>query len=135
MKILIADDDLVTREQLKRILVHIADEIIEAGDGREAFELVKSEDPDFLFTDLRMPELDGRGLLEAIRNSEAHRELPVVFMSGIRDKDQVAALLSLGIQDYVLKPLRAAEVHERLRRVIEQHTTWRDRAAQEPGDA
>ncbi|MBL8958930.1 MAG: response regulator, partial [Gemmatimonadetes bacterium] len=91
MKILIAEDDLVTRELLKRILSHMADEIVEAGDGIEALEKLETEDPDFLFTDLQMPELDGRALLEAIRNSKEHSEMPVVCMSAVKDKDEVTA--------------------------------------------
>ena len=127
MKILIAEDDLVTRELLKRILSHMADEIVEAVDGIEALEKIEVEDPDFLFTDLQMPELDGRALLEAIRASKEHSEMPVVCMSAVKDKDEVTALLALGIQDYILKPIRPAEVHDRFRKVIALHSGWRKR--------
>ena len=129
MKILIAEDDLVTRELLKRILKHMADEVIEAGDGLEALEKLSAEDPDFLFTDLQMPELDGKALLEAVRSSAAHRMLPVVCMSSVKDKAAITSLLALGIQDYVLKPIRAADVSERFRKVIAQHSGWRRRQA------
>lgn len=127
MKILIAEDDLVTRELLKRILSHMADEIVEAGDGLEALEKIESEDPDFLFTDLQMPELDGHALVEAIRNSKAHAQMPVVCMSSVKEKEEVVSLLALGIQDYILKPIRPAEVHDRFRKVIAQHSGWRRR--------
>lgn len=133
MKILIAEDDLVTRELLKRILSHMADEIVEAGDGLEALEMLETEDPDFLFTDLQMPELDGHALLEAVRSSPKHAQLPVVCMSAVKDKDEVTALLALGIQDYILKPIRPAEVHERFRKVIAQHSGWRRRQGAEGG--
>lgn len=129
MKILIAEDDLVTRELLKRILAHMADEIIEANDGLEALELIESEDPDFLFTDIQMPALDGRAIVEAVRASEKHRLLPIVCMSGVKDKDEITALVALGIQDYILKPIRPAEVQERFRKVISQHSGWRRRQA------
>ncbi|MGQ0646686.1 MAG: response regulator [Gemmatimonadaceae bacterium] len=127
MKILIAEDDLVTREMLKRVLGHLADEIVEAGDGLEALEKLESENPDFLLTDLQMPELDGRALVEAVRASKAHRQLPVVCMSAVKDKEQITALVALGIQDYILKPIRSAEVQERFAKVIEQHSGWRRR--------
>ena len=127
MKILIAEDDLVTRELLKRILSHMADEIVEAGDGLEALEKIESEDPDFLFTDLQMPELDGRALVEAVRSSKNHRLLPIVCMSAVKDKNEITTLVTLGIQDYVLKPIRPAEVQERFRKVLVQHSGWRRR--------
>lgn len=127
MKILIAEDDLVTRELLKRILVHMADEIIEANDGLEALEMIESEDPDFLFTDIQMPALDGKAIVEAVRSSRGHRLLPIVCMSSMKDKDVITNLVSLGIQDYILKPIRPAEVQERFRKVIAQHSGWRRR--------
>lgn len=129
MKILIAEDDLVTRELLKRILVHMADEIIEASDGLEALEMIESEDPDFLFTDIQMPALDGKAIVEAVRSSKEHRLLPIVCMSAVKDKDEITSLVALGIQDYILKPIRPAEVQERFRRVISQHSAWRRRQA------
>ncbi|MCC6316474.1 MAG: response regulator [Gemmatimonadaceae bacterium] len=129
MKILIAEDDLVTRDLLKRILRHLADEIIEANDGIEALSLIESEDPDFLFTDIQMPGLDGRAVVEALRASAAHRGLPIVCMSAVRAKEEVISLVALGIQDFVAKPIRATEAQERFRRVISQHGGWRRRQA------
>ncbi len=131
MKILIAEDDLVTRELLKRILSHMSDEIVEAGDGLEALEMIEKEDPDFLFTDLQMPELGGYELVEAVRNSKKHNQLPVVCMSSVKDKDEVTRLVALGVQDYILKPIRPAEVHDRFRKVIAQHSGWRRRQGAE----
>jgi DNA-binding response OmpR family regulator len=126
MKILIAEDDLVTREMLKRVLRHMADEIIEAGDGRETLEKLESEDPDILFTDLQLPDLEGHALIAAVRASPTRGRIPVVCMSVVREKDEVTRVLALGVQDYVLKPIRAAEVHERFRDVIAKHAGWRD---------
>ncbi len=127
MKILVAEDDLVTRELLKRILSHMSDEIVEAGDGLEALEMIEKEDPDFLFTDLQMPELGGYELVEAVRNSKKHSQLPVVCMSSVKEKDEVTRVVALGVQDYILKPIRPAEVHDRFRKVIAQHSGWRRR--------
>lgn len=131
MKILIAEDDLVTRELLKRILSHMSDEIVEAGDGLEALEMIEKEDPDFLFTDLQMPELGGVELIEAVRNSKKHSQLPVVCMSSVKERDEITSLVRLGIQDYILKPIRPAEVHDRFRKVISQHSGWRRRQGAE----
>lgn len=128
MKILIAEDDLVTREILKRLLANMATEILEAGNGVEALELIEREDPDLLFTDLQMPMLDGLAVVEAVRGSARHARLPIVCMSAVKNKDEITRLVNLGIADYILKPLRATEVHERLQRVISQHAGWRHAA-------
>lgn len=78
MKILVAEDDLVTREILKRVLMPLADAIVEASNGVEALELIETEDPDFLFTDLQMPLLDGLAVVEAVRGSKSRSKLPIV---------------------------------------------------------
>ncbi len=131
MKILVAEDDLVTREILKRILTHMSDEIIEANNGVEALELIESEDPDFLFTDLQMPMIDGLAVVEAVRASKSHSMMPIVCMSSVKDKDEITKLVSLGIADYILKPLRPGEVHDRFKKVIAQNAGWRQRQGAE----
>jgi CheY-like chemotaxis protein len=127
MRILVAEDDLVTRGMLKRILSHMADEVIEAGDGLEALEKIGTHDPDFLFTDLQMPGLDGRALVQAVRGLKEGGQLPIVCLSAVKDKEAITELVSLGIQDYVLKPIRPAEVQDRFRKVIDEHRGWRTR--------
>ncbi|MBK8058355.1 MAG: response regulator [Gemmatimonadetes bacterium] len=106
MKILVAEDDLVTREILKRILTHMSDEILEANNGVEALEMIERHDPDFLFTDIQMPLLDGLAVVEAVRSSRTHSMLPIVCMASVKDNDDITRLVSLGIADYILKPLR-----------------------------
>lgn len=131
MKILVAEDDLVTREILKRILTHMSDDVLEASNGVEALELIERHDPDFLFTDIQMPLLDGLAVVEAVRSSRTHSMLPIVCMSSVKDKEDITRLVALGIADYILKPLRPSEVHERFRRVISQHAGWRQRQGAE----
>lgn len=125
MKILVAEDDLVTREILKRILSQMSEEILEANNGVEALELIERHDPDFLFTDIQMPVLDGLAVVEAVRSSPTRSKLPIVCMSSVKSKDDITRLVALGIADYILKPLRPSEVHERFHRVISQHAGWR----------
>lgn len=129
MKILVAEDDLVTREILKRVLMPLADAIVEASNGVEALELIETEDPDFLFTDLQMPLLDGLAVVEAVRGSKSRSKLPIVCMSSVKDRDEITRLVKLGIADYILKPIRPNDVQDRLRAVISRHGGWR----QSPG--
>jgi len=127
MKILVAEDDAITRELLKRVLARLADQVLEATSGVEALDLIEREDPDFLFTDLQMPVLDGFAVVEAVRASATHRQLPIVCLSGIKDRDEVKRLVEQGIADYVLKPLKLSDAVERFGRVIEKHAGWRQR--------
>jgi len=133
MKILIVEDELVTRALLKRLLGNMSLQVVEAGDGLEALEKLESEDPDLLLTDLQMPGLSGRMLIQTVRASKEHRLLPIVCMSAVKDKQEIVDVLALGIQGYILKPINTAELNERIRRVIAEHGGWRAKAAAAEG--
>jgi two-component system chemotaxis response regulator CheY len=125
MKILIAEDDLVTRALLRRLLSNLSHDVVEAGDGLAALEKIESDDPDLLLTDLHMPQLDGRTLIETVRSSKVHGKLPIVCMSAVKDKNEIVGLISLGIQGYILKPINPADVRERMQKVIADYGSWR----------
>ena len=110
MKILIADDEELVRENLKDILLRIsADfEIREAVNGRELIAVAEDFRPELCFSDIRMPGLSG---LEAIE--ELRKEFPAILwiiLSGYSDFDYARRALGLGVVDYLLKPATEDEV-------------------------
>lgn len=123
MKIVIADDSATARMVVKRCL-EIAGfydaEFVEAGNGNEALEKVRETDPDLVFTDLTMPEMDGMEMLWAIRQEEAFKELPVVFITSANNPAKEAELLELGAYAVLAKPLNPAELAEAVRPLIPQ---------------
>lgn len=125
MKILLAEDDPVTREMLKRMLSRIADVVLEASDGLQAMEIIEHEDPDFLFTDVDMPVMNGYELIRSLRASHRWAKMPVVCLSSIRDREEITRLVDLGVVDYLLKPIRKS-AQDRCRAIIAQHKGWRD---------
>lgn len=125
MKILLAENDLTTRDLMKRILLRVSDTVLEARDGLEALEIVEREDPDFLFTDVDLSLIDGFELIRSVRSSARWAKLPVVCFSALRDRDEVMRLLDMGVVDYMLKPIRAQSAHDRVKTVITQYSGWR----------
>jgi DNA-binding response OmpR family regulator len=126
MKILIAEDDPGLRAAVARVTSHIADVVLEAENGLQALEIIQREDPDLLITDLRMPIIDGFEVIGALRASSAYRRMPVICLSIIDELSDVARLASLGISDYLLKPMKALELTERIRRVMRMEAKWRN---------
>jgi len=107
LKILIADDDGTSRTVLKSLLKqHFAALVTEAEDGSRALDVIDKGGVDVMFLDLRMPVMDGLEVLEALRADPAHRSLPVVVLSALSDQSTVQRAISLGISDYLVKPLR-----------------------------
>ncbi len=117
LRVLVVDDDPLSRERIRSLLQDDAElEVIgECGDGRAGVEAIRREQPDLLFLDVQMPELDGFGVVEAIG---AERMPVVVFVSAyvefaLRAFDAYAL-------DYLLKPFAADRFALALARAKEQ---------------
>jgi two-component system, cell cycle response regulator len=117
MKILIADDDPISRRLMQRELEKEGYEVVVAENGSAALEiLLGSDGPRLALVDWTMPELDGPGLCREIRSSR-HRGfyIYIVLLTSRQESDDVVAGLEAGADDYTTKPFRPAELRARLR--------------------
>lgn len=115
MKILIAEDDLYTREGLIDILEGEGFQVVAAENGTRAIELFKSENPDCICLDIMMPEINGYDVCKAIRKIDLH--VPVIFLSAKSEEIDKVLGLELGADDYISKPFGVREVIARIRAV------------------
>jgi len=74
-----------------------------ASDGEKALEAARTNPPDIVFLDIRLPKLDGFGVLEALRKDPRTERLPVVILSNHSEKQLVDRGLLLGARDYLIK--------------------------------
>ncbi len=102
-KVLVADDELISRESLKMLLENLDFLVMTAKDGEEAWQVFLQDRPDIVFSDLKMPKLDGFELLSRI--STENPEVPIIILSGAGTMDNVLKALRLGAWDYLTKPL------------------------------
>lgn len=116
--IVVADDTDVAREVVMRLLRRFGYIPLEAADGVQALALVRSSKPDLLLCDLRMPNLDGLGLLKEVR--QEFPDLPVIVMSGEGLLQDAIGALQLGAWDYVSKPFEAAALAHAIRKALEK---------------
>lgn len=107
-RILIVDDDCSQSQDFKGLLRNAGCEVIFAGHGREAMELLARDLPDVVLTDLDMPEMDGLELVQAIRRD--YPALPVILMTAMGSEDVAARALHHGAASYVRKRSLAREV-------------------------
>jgi DNA-binding NarL/FixJ family response regulator len=117
IRILIADDHSVVREGLVSLVKRKSDMVVvaEAGNGREAVELWKAHRPDVTLLDLRMPELDGVGAIEEIRELDENAQI-VVLTTYDGDEDIYRAIKA-GAKAYLLKDTARDALVETVRRV------------------
>lgn len=115
MKILIAEDDLYTREGLIDIMEGEGFQVVAAENGTRAIELFKSENPDCICLDIMMPEINGYDVCKAIRKEDL--QVPVIFLSAKSEEIDKVLGLELGADDYISKPFGVREVIARIRAV------------------
>ncbi|MFN7992966.1 MAG: response regulator [Bryobacteraceae bacterium] len=112
-KILLVDDNSDMRDYLMRLLGGKY-EILAAENGRVALDTLRDDLPDLVLSDAMMPEMDGFGLLQAIRADERTRRLPVILLSARAGEDAKVDGLGAGADDYLVKPFSARELLARV---------------------
>jgi two-component system alkaline phosphatase synthesis response regulator PhoP len=115
MKVLIAEDDLHTREALVDILSDEGYETLAAADGREALKLYTQQKPDFVCLDVMMPDLSGYDVCREIRRFDRH--IPIIFITAKSEEIDKVLGLEMGADDYIVKPFGVKEVVARIHAV------------------
>ena len=127
-KVVIVDDEPVIVEGLRKIVDWQAYDCVVVGtanSGKEGLELIDKCRPDILFTDIRMPGMDGLTMIAALRSE--HRNMQVVILTGYRDFDYARQALNLGVFRYLVKPSKMKELGEALESISERLSLLDDR--------
>jgi DNA-binding response OmpR family regulator len=116
--ILIADDDASAREFISALLGRAGYEATEAATGEEALHAALDERPALVILEVELPGMSGYDVCRSLRD-EFGEALPILFVSATRTEplDRVAGL-TIGADDYLVKPLAAAELLARIRRAL-----------------
>ena len=116
MKILIADDDAVSRSIMRRLLTQCGYEVSTATNGIDAVEnLLREDGPRLLLLDWMMPGLDGPEVCKAIRTGSRIAYVYIILLTSKDSKDDLIAGLEAGADDYLTKPCNVEELRARLR--------------------
>lgn len=116
MKILIADDDLMSRRLLQKTLGRAGFEVSAVENGRiAADELCKVDGPRLALLDWVMPELDGPGVCQEVRKRKEQSYVYMILLTSKEKKEDVVAGLQSGADDYLIKPFDPEELKARLR--------------------
>lgn len=116
-RILIAEDDRISQRLAKTIVESFGHTAFVSPNGKHAYEALKAENSfDLLITDIMMPEMDGRQLIQTLRGDTELREMPVIIMSAVVGVSDISSLLELGATRFLAKPLIQEELQESIRR-------------------
>ncbi|GAA3401592.1 response regulator transcription factor [Paenibacillus hodogayensis] len=115
LRVLVADDDPNVREILRLFFQSHQYELLEAGNGAEAVELVEREAPDIVILDVMMPVMDG---FAACREILKKRDIPIIMLTAKGEEFDRVLGLELGADDYVTKPFSPRELMSRIKAIF-----------------
>jgi len=102
-RILIVDDLPASRDAMSRLLQHKGYETVVAANGEEGIMKLRQSNPDLVLLDHMMPKVDGLTFLAQIRRFPKWKQLPVIMMTGIKDRSHHMKAAALGVSEYVVK--------------------------------
>lgn len=115
MRILLAEDDPVSRQILRHTIDALGHEVIEAGDGKLALESFLKSPPEVVITDWVMPEMDGPTLCRRIRKAQVCHYVYVIFLTVMNSKMRYLEAMDAGADDFISKPLDREQLAAKLR--------------------
>lgn len=118
-RVLIVDDEAANRKLLRVLVEHQGFEPVEADNGRQALQLLESEEFNLVLLDMMMPDLDGMAVLARLQEQGIVPALPVVMVTAHSQRDVRIKALTLGAIDFVAKPIDVLELKCRIKTLIE----------------
>ncbi|HSX49683.1 MAG TPA: ATP-binding protein [Cellvibrio sp.] len=115
-KVLVVEDDHASCEILVDLLQQIGCETYAAHDGREGLALCQAQQFDIVFTDIRMPHLNGLEMLHRLRSFAGYSDIPIIAVSASSLEHERAYYLSRGFQEFIGKPYAFEDVYKALQR-------------------
>ena len=119
-RILIVDDYVINRMQLKRSCEQQGHTVALAENGRQALEMLDAGDFDLVLLDILMPEMDGFEVLARLKSDPAQRDLPVIVISALDEMDSVVRCIGMGAEDFLPKPFDPLLLRARLGACLEK---------------
>ena len=121
LDVLIVDDSAAIRKILHRVLLQaevLLGKVMEASDGLDALEKLKTEKVGLILSDINMPNMDGIELLTRLKADQAFRTVPILMVTTEGSQAKVMQALQLGAAGYVRKPFTAEQIKEKLAGII-----------------
>src|SRR5258706_9068849 len=117
-KVLIVDDDEVVQKYLVRALSEEPFDCVCAINGVDGLAMAQAEKPDLIILDINMPEMDGRQMMQELKNRKETEKTPVIMLTGNGQVIDKMAGFELGANDYITKPFSIKLLLNRIREFI-----------------
>ncbi len=125
-RILVVEDHQLLQEAMREILEVDGFEVLTAGDGLVALDMMRETCPDLILSDIMMPQMDGYEFYEKVRGNPQWVRIPFIFLTARGDRDDILKGKAMGVEDYLTKPFDTQEllvaIHSRLKRAHDLQT-------------
>ena len=113
--VLVVDDQQANVRMVSALLARSGYRVVASLGGADGLEQARTQDPDVILLDMRMPGMDGFEVLRQLKEDEATRDLPVIFLTADDDRESLIRAFGEGAIDYITKPFVAEELLARVR--------------------
>ena len=117
MTVLTVDDSRTMRDVLKLALVAAGFDVVQAEDGVQGLEVLDTERPDVIVTDINMPRMDGFSFIEGVRGNDRNRGIPILVLTTESDTEKKMLARQAGATGWIVKPFDPANLIDAIRRV------------------
>ncbi len=115
--ILTVDDSRAMRDMLRMALTNAGYEVVQAEDGVHGLEVLEGESPDVIITDINMPRMDGFGFMEAVREDQRLRGVPILVLTTEFSPEKKQRARNAGATGWIVKPFDSEKLITAIRRV------------------
>ena len=119
IRVLVADDDDLLLQLLEHKLTQQGYTVICVEDGEHALEMARAEIPDLIVLDGMMPGMDGFDVLRNLKEGDDTRDIPVVMLTARNMERDIVSGLTLGAEEYLVKPFMPEELVVRIKRLVD----------------
>jgi len=116
-KILVIDDQLEIRELVDVTLRGTEFDVLKASGGKEGIQIAKEQKPHIILLDIIMPKIDGYMTCKILKRNPTTKDIPVIFLTARKTKEDIQKSMKVGGSDYIMKPFDPSDLMTRLRRV------------------
>ncbi len=118
--VLIVDDNEGDRLLIQRTIEKMGHRVLTAGTGKAGLEALKTEKPDLILSDCRMPEMDGVAMCKQIKADPATKDIPLVFLTSVETPTTVVECFDMGVDNYMCKPINPKLVTDQIKAIFEE---------------
>ncbi len=121
--VLIVDDSMTMRSVIRKVISISGFDVgnfFEAGNGKEALEILNEQWIDLVLSDINMPEMDGLTFVKRMTEHEVYKNIPVVMITTEGSQACIDEAMSLGVKAYIRKPFMPEVIKEKLEEIMEK---------------